>query len=149
MYNMGGLLKLYYIDADDFVSLEEAGNYLFDLTLDNGAIINEINFTQDTGKLSETEEETDHGIMYNVEVSCRIPGFIASNSALMGDLRQKRIMILGMDSNENFILAGSPGSYFKIGIASTTGEGSPDPNSKRLTITASLPDGVKFIESPL
>lgn len=149
MNNMGGLLRLFYIDAEDFVSLDEGENDLFDLTLDNGALINEINFTQDTGKLSETEEETDNGIMYNVEVSCRIPGFIASNSALMGDLRQKRIMILGMDSNEKFILAGSPGSYFKVGIASTTGEASPDPNSKRLTMTASLPEDVKFIESPL
>lgn len=149
MNNMGGLLKLFYIDADDFVSLEEGEDDLYELTLDNGAVIHEIHFTEDTGKISETEEETDNGTIYNFETSVRIPGFIASNSDLMGALKHKRIMILGMDSNENFILAGSPGSYFKTGIASTTGEASPDPNSKRLNITASFAEGVKFIESPL
>lgn len=145
---MGGLLKLYYIDSVDFVSLETGQDSLYDLTLEAGATINEIEFTQDTGKLAETEEDTDNGIQYNVEISCRIPGFVASNSNLMGDLRHKKIMLLGEDANLNYILVGSPGAYFSTNVSATTGESQPEANSKTLRLSASLAEGVKFIESP-
>lgn len=145
---MGGLLKLYYIDSDDFVSLEIGQESLYELTLADGAVIHEIEFTQDTGKLSETEDDTDNGIQYNVEIKCRIPGFGVSGNNLLGDLRQKKIMILAEDSNENFILAGSPGAYFSVNISGATGEAQVEPNSRILTLTASLAESVKFIESP-
>lgn len=145
---MGGLLKLYYIDADDFVSLETGQESLYDLTLAAGASITQIDFTQDTGRLTETEEDTDNGIQYNVEISCRIPGFDVSGSNLMGDLRQKKIMILVEDSNENFILVGSPGAYFGVNVSGTTGEAQPEAHSRTLRLSVSLAEGVKFIESP-
>ena len=148
MNNMGGLLKLYYIDSADFVSLEEGQDSLYDLTLEAGATITEIEFTQDTGKLAETEEDTDNGIQYNVEISCRIPGFVASNSNLMGDLRHKKIFLLCEDANGNYILVGSPGAYFSAGVSATTGEAQSEANSKTLRLSASLAEGVKFIESP-
>lgn len=148
MNNMGGLNKLYYIDADDFVSIALGEDSLYDLTLDNGATVHEIEFTQDTGKISETEEETDHGTQYNFEATCRIPAFAVSGAALMGDLRHKKVMILGLDSNDNYILAGCPGSYFNVSISNTTGGAQPDPNSRSLKIAATLTDSVKFIESP-
>lgn len=149
MDNMGGLRKLYYIDADDFVSLEPGENDLSILTLENGATINEIEFTDGTGKISEAEENSDHGTVYNFEVSCRIPKCGPDNRNLMGDLRQKRILILGEDNNENFWLAGAPGSYFNININSGTGEVAPDPNNRQLKISAALMTGSVFIESPL
>jgi hypothetical protein len=148
MDNMGGLRKLYYIDADDFVSLEEGQNDLYDLTLDNEAVINEIDFTHDTGKISESEENSDQGTIYNFETSCRIPKCGPDNTNLMEDLRQKRILILGEDNNENLWLAGAPGSYFNVSINSTTGEASPDPNNRQLKISAALMAAVIFIESP-
>jgi len=145
---MGGLLKLYYIDADDFVSLETGQDSLYELSLAAGAVISEIKFTQDTGRLSETEEDTDNGIQYNIDITCRIPGFDVSSSNLMGDLRQKKIMILVEDSNENFILVGSPGAYFGVNVSGTTGEAQQEAHSRSLRLSASLAEGVKFIESP-
>ena len=148
MDNMGGLRKLYYIDADDFVSLELGENDLYDLTLENGAEINEIEFTQDTGKISETEDETDDGTVYNFETSCRIPKCGPDNKDLLGDLKQKRLLILGEDNNEQFWLTGAPGSYFNINTNSGTGEATPDTNSRQLKISAALMTGSVFIESP-
>jgi hypothetical protein len=148
MDNMGGLRKLYYIDADDFVSLEQGEDDLYDLILEEESDINEIEFTQDTGKISENEEESDNGIIYNFEVSCRIPKCGPDNSNLFGEIREKRILILGIDNNENYWLAGSPGSYFKINISSSTGEVSQDMNARQLKISAPLTTGSVFITSP-
>jgi hypothetical protein len=148
MDNMGGLLKLYYIDADDFVSLDPGESDLFELTLENGATIEEIEFSQETGKISESEEESDHGTLYNFEVSCRIPKCGPDNINLFGDLRQKKLLILAIDSNENIWLSGNPGSYFNIIANSDTGTAAADLNSRQLKISAQLMNGSVFIESP-
>ena len=148
MDNMGGLQKLYYIDADDYVSLVEDINDLYTLTLKNGAVINEIEFTHDTGKISETDEISEDGSVYNFETSCRIPKCGPGNKDMLGDLRYKKLLILGEDNNENFWLAGAPGSYFNISTASTTGEGTSDLNNRQLKISAALMAGVVFIENP-
>lgn len=148
MDNMGGLRKLYYIDADDFVSLEMGENDLYELTLENAAPITEIKFTDGTGKISEVPDETDNGSAYNFEASCRIPKCGVDNNDPLGDARHKRILILGEDNNDMLWLAGAPGTYFNININSTTGEGTPDMNSRQLKISAGLMTGSVFIESP-
>ena len=148
MDNMGGLRKLYYIDADDFVSLTPDVNNLNTLVLENGAVINEEEFTQGTGKISELPDETDHGTIFNFEVTCRIPKCGPDNTNLLGDLRQKRILILGEDNNNNLWLAGAPGSYFNITTPGTTGEETADLNSRQLKISAALMTGSVFIASP-
>ena len=140
MDNMGGLRKLYYIDADDFISLVKAENDLYTLTLENGAVIKEIKFTDGTGKISETDEISDNGSVYNFETSCRIPKYGPDNKDLLGDLQYKKLLILGEDNNENFWLAGAPGSYFKISTE--------DLNNRQLKISAALMAGVVFIVNP-
>jgi hypothetical protein len=148
MDNMGGLLKLYYIDADDFSSLEPANDDLSTLILASEAEINEIEFSQDTGKVSETEEISDNGSIYNFEVSCRIPKCGPDNSDPLGDLKSKRLLILCQDNNDNFWLTGIPGSYFNISMNSSTGGTSADINSRQLKISAALMIDSKFIVSP-
>jgi hypothetical protein len=148
MDNMGGLQKLYYIDADDFISLTPDGNNLNTLVLENGSTINEIEFTQETGKISESEDISDNGSIYNFEVSCSIPKCGPDNYDLMGDMKQKKILILGIDDNENIWLAGSPGSYFNITTNSNTGTAAADLNSRQLKISASLMQSSVFIVSP-
>ena len=148
MENMGGLLKLYYIDADDFVSLDPSESDLLELTLENGATIEEIEFTPETGKISETEEITDNGSINNFEVSFSIPKCGPDNLDLLGDLRQKRLLILAIDSNENIWLAGCPGSYFNITTNSNTGTEAADLNSRQLKINGALMTGSIFITDP-
>lgn len=148
MNNMGGLVGLWQIDANDFVSLEEGENSIYDLTLDNGATPEKIDFTHDTGKISETEEDTDNGTVYNFETTCSIPKCGPDNAGLAEELRNKRILILGEDQNGNFWLAGSPGSYFKVTTNSNTGESTQDKNSRQLKISSALPTPCVFITSP-
>lgn len=148
MDNMGSLQKLYYIDSADFVSLVEGENNLSTLTLQAGVTIEEIEFTQETGKISESQEETDHGLLYNFEVSCTIPKCGPDNINPFGDLRQKKILILGEDSNENLWLAGAPGSYFSITSSGTSGQVAADLNSRQLKIIAALMNSSVFILSP-
>lgn len=148
MDNMGGLQKLYYIDADDFISLTPDGNNLNTLVLKSGSTIDEIEFTQETGKISESKDISDNGSIYNFEVSCSIPKCGPNNSDLMGDIRQKKIMILGIDDNENIWLTGAPGSYFNVTTISNTGTAAADLNSLQLKISASLMQRSVFITSP-
>lgn len=145
---MGGLRELYFIDADEFISLEMGENDLYEIALENGAAITAIEFTAGTGKISESDEISDNGSVYNFETSCRIPKCEPGNKDPLGDLRHKRLLILGIDNNDNYWLAGSPGSYFNITINSTSGEGTPDTNARQLKISAGLMAGCVFIESP-
>ena len=145
MDNIGGLLSLSYIDADDFVEITQGIDGIYDLTLAAGSAPVEIPFTEDTGHISETEEDTDHGIQYNFEVSCKIPKVQYSNRDLLGDLRRRKIVILARDGNENWWLAGHPGAYFKIDVNSDTGTNTADRNSVDLKISASLPTGAVFV----
>jgi hypothetical protein len=148
MDNMGGLRKLYYIDADDFISLTPGGNNLNTLVLETGAGINEIGFTAETGTISESEDISDNGSIYTFEVSCTIPKCGPDNLNLLGDLRQKRLLIIGIDDNENIWLAGAPGSYFNITTISNTGILAADLNSRQLKISAPLMLSSVFISSP-
>jgi hypothetical protein len=147
MDNMGGLQQLSIIDAADFVSLVKGENDLYTLTLENEAELTIIDFTADTGKISESDEITDNGSVYNFEASCRIPKCAPDNADPLGDLKNKRIMIIGEDNNGNLWLAGAPGSYFRISLAGDTGQGSPDMNSRLLKISAELMTGSVFINA--
>jgi hypothetical protein len=148
MDNMGGLRKLYYIDADDFISLTPDGSNLNTLVLETGAGINEIEFTAETGTISESEDISDNGSIYTFEVSCSIPKCGPDNLNLLGDLRQKRLLIIGIDDNENIWLGGAPGSYFNITTVSNTGILAADLNSRQLKISAPLMLSSVFISSP-
>lgn len=145
MNNMGGLRKLWYIDAEDFVSLVAGAGNLYTLTLVAGTTPEEIEFTMGTGRISEQEDITDNGILYNFETSCRIPKCGPDNTDPLDGNRQKKLLILGEDENENLWLAGSPGSYFNISLTSGTGENQAEMNSRQLRISAGLPEGCVFI----
>jgi hypothetical protein len=145
MDNMGGLNRLYYIDAGDVTSLELDENNVFDLTLTGGKAPVEISFTQDTGKVSESEEDTDDGVVYNFEASCQIPGCSESNNDLFGEYRHKKLLILWQDNNVRLRLTGYPGSYFDIKILSDTGTGSQEYNGRMIKITAALAKASVFI----
>jgi hypothetical protein len=145
MDNMGGLQQLSIIDAADFVSLVEGENDLYTLTLENEAVVTEIEFTAETGKISESEEIVDNGSVYKYEASCRIPKCAPGNTDPLGDLKNKRILILGRDNNDNLWLTGAPGSYFNISLSGYTGQATPDMNSRLLKISAELMTGSVFI----
>lgn len=146
MDNMGGLLKLFIIDADDYVSLaDDDADNVFDQTLSSGAEPYELEFTEDTGKISEAEEETDNGIAYSFEASCRVPKLGPADKVLFNELRQKRIMIMALDSNGNWWLTGAPGTYFKFTVGKDTGAASAEMNGTSIKISAVLAQGSCFI----
>lgn len=145
MDNMGGINKLFLIDADYFSSLDEDSGFIYDLLLDSGVEMNEIEFTQDTGRVTETEEETDNGVAFNFEASVLVPKVAPGDSRRFSQLRTKKLLILIQDNNDQWWLTGAPGSYFKIAISSTTGTAAVDRNGSTLTISATLPTGSVFI----
>jgi hypothetical protein len=69
---MGGLTRLYIIDAEYYESLEIESEYLYNLVFGSGWEAERISFMQDTGRIAQTEEETDNGTLYNVDISFRI-----------------------------------------------------------------------------
>ena len=148
MDNMGGLRKLYYIDADDYVSLVKGIDDIYTLTLESEAVITEITFSQGTGRISESEEILDNGSAYNFEASCRIPKCSEGNTDPVGEMKTQKILILGIDNNDKYWLAGAPGSYFDISTSSSTGEGQAGMNARQLKISAQLITGSVFINSP-
>jgi hypothetical protein len=145
---MGGLRKLYYIDSDDFSSVTLIDDNLYVLSLEGEAEINEIEFSADSGKISETSEMSDNGLIYNFEASCRIPKCGPENINLFGELRLRQLLILAEDNNGNFWLSGAPGTYFTIMLSSDTGQNTQDLNARQLKITAGLMDSSVFVQSP-
>jgi hypothetical protein len=147
MDNMGGLSKLYLVYADNISSLVANQNGRFDLTLSEGAEMQEIYFIPDTGKLNETEEDTDNGIIYNFQATCKIAKCTPADTLIFDTMRKKKLIIVANDSNDNIWLAGFMGSYFDITVGKDTGADSQDLNHKILTISAKLPYPSVFITS--
>jgi hypothetical protein len=146
MDNMGGLNQLSFIDADDVVSLQLDEDNVYNLILEGGKAPHEIAFTEDTGKLSENENNTDeNGVFYSFEASCRVPNCSESNSDIIGEYRKKKLLILGKDNNERLWLAGYPGSYFDFNLSSDTGGSNQEVNGRTIKISASLPNKSVFI----
>jgi hypothetical protein len=145
MDNMGGLRKLFLIDAEYFVSLTEASGNLYTLVLDENVIISEIEFSSDSGKISETEELTDNGLLFNYETTCKVPKCGPVDAEVYVVKRQKKLLVLAEDNNGNFWLTGFPGSYFNMTISSDTGASAQDLNSRQLKISASLSNPSVFI----
>jgi hypothetical protein len=148
MDNMGGLRKLYYIDASYYITHQLAESNLYSLSLDEKVTVNEIAFTQETGKISEVEEITDNALAYNYEVTCTVPKCAPETVDLFLGLRLKQLLMIAEDNNGNFWLTGAPGSYFNISITNDTGANTQDRNSKQLKISASLPTPSVFIIDP-
>lgn len=145
---MGGINKLFLIDADYFSALDEDSGFVYDLLLDSGVEMNEIEFTEDTGRVSETEEETDNGVVFNYEVAVLITKVSPGDSRRFSSLRDKKLLVLVRDNNDLWWLTGAPGSYFKITISAATGTAAAERNGSTLTISASLPTGSVFINEP-
>ena len=148
MDNMGGLRKLYYILADDIQEFVLSGTNTYSLVFAEGKSWNEIIFTQESGRFSETEEMTDNGLAYNYEVSCRVPRISPDSISLFGDLRLKELLILVEDNNGYFWITGRPGTWFNIMISSDTGENIQDRNSRQLRISAQLPEASIYSADP-
>lgn len=142
---MGGINRLCLIDADYFSSLNEDSGDVWDLLLDSGVEIDEIVFTEDTGHVSENEEETDNGVVFNYEVAVLIAKVGPGDSTRFAALRHKKLLILVQDNNDQWWLTGAPGTYFKFTIVNATGTAAADRNGSTLTISASLPTGSIFI----
>lgn len=145
MDNMGGISRLYLVDANYFSALGADSGFIYDLLLDSGVEMNEIEFTEDTGRVSETEEETDNGVVFNYEVTVLVPKVSPGDSRRFSSLRDKKLLVLVRDNNDLWWLTGSPGAYFKITISSSTGTAAAERNGSTLTISASLPTGSVFI----
>jgi hypothetical protein len=95
--------------------------------------------------MSEVENDSDNGIIYNYEASVRVPKCTVDNNDLLGEYRQKKLLILGKDNNEKLLLTGDPGSYFEINQVNDTGTNSQDMNGRTLKISASLSKKSVFI----
>ncbi len=145
MDNMGGISKLFLIDADYFSALNEDSGYVWDLLLDSGVEINEIEFTEDTGYVSEIEEDTDNGVLFKYECSVLVPKVGPGDSSKFASLRHKKLLLLVCDNNDQWWLTGAPGSYFSFDIINSTGKAASDRNGSTLTITAQLPAGSIFV----
>ena len=149
MDNAGGLNKLYYVDGDDFISAVEGDDGLFEIALEEGAVLHEIEFTEDTGRISESEEMTYNGLIHNFEITCKIRKCGPSNSDLFGDLCEKKLILLARDNNDNNWLVGDPGTYFNITTGKDTGANFADLNNIQLKISAQLAQPAKFTSSVL
>lgn len=144
MDNMGGLIKLYYLEEGDWTGFSKGSNNLYTLALAAGKSLKEIEFSQDTGKISENEEDTDDGILYRYECSCRIPKCTEDQDPFDG-CRQKRLLIIGLDNNDKIWLTGFPGSFFEITSSGSTGADPQDMNARTLKIAAALPAPSVFL----
>jgi hypothetical protein len=147
MNNMGGLTRLYVVDADYYDSIELKSENLYDIIFGSGYEMERISFIEDTGKISQTEEETDNGTLYNIEVSFIIAAAGPANADPLKGLRNKKIILLAYDSNDQIWLAGQPGSYFNVTVNSTTGTAAMERNSRSVKITAQLSISAVFIDT--
>lgn len=136
MDNMGGVSKLYVIDADDIAYFGPAVEDIYTLGLAAIDSAYEIPISNEGAGFSETEEDTDNGFIYNFEVTARIPKVTQGDMLGIEAIRQKSLCIGITDMNGQNWLFGYPGSYFSIIHSKDSGQAAADLNHAKLKISA-------------
>lgn len=147
MDNMGGLTRLYFVDAEYYGSMTRVSDYLYNLLLGSGYELEEIVFIEDSGSISQSETETENGTLYNIKVTCKVARVEPGNADPLKGIRSKKLMLIAYDSDGNIWLAGAPGTYFNVDMGSSTGTNSADLKHRILELTASLSTSMVFIGS--
>lgn len=146
MDNIGGIRRLWALNPDSYVSNSIGEDGVHTLSLVNEPDTDAIDISDETGRLTLQEQETDGGTIYGFEFVGRLPGAQANAYADLKAILERKQIIIAEDNNGVFWCAGVgasiAGAYFSLVKTRNTGTIIQDLHSVSIQVSAQLPSPV-------
>jgi len=140
--NLGGLLFIWAVPPDDIVLGFNTANFR--------TTANMIKIYCSSGSISFTEKETQEkfGLGYKNELNAFIPKDSPETQAIINDMSGRKWVVILMDQNEQFKIAGTPEIPLRVSFDLDTGSDTADRNGHSISFYGSQTSKAKFIDDP-
>ena len=141
--NMGGVLRIWAVPPTD---ISVSGNCL---TFLSDANLVDIYIKEDSANFSEDISKSFAGTSYKVELSAIVPCDTPETLKQISDMeRRSKYLVIYMDGNGNYKLAGTKPVPLRFSAKATTGSGTSGLNHFSISFTGSQRKRAVFIENP-
>lgn len=149
--SIGGVLEVYFIEADNVTSITEASGNVTAITKAGGKVFRKYNLEQETASFTETlNSSIENGtIFYQQELALVINKMSTNlrNELLL--LNKNRLKAIVKDANGTYWYLGSTRNLFATGGTAGTGTGAGDRNGYSFTYTAKEPSLAPTVDSSI
>jgi len=140
---MGGVLRIWAVPPSD---ISISGNRL---TFLSDANLVDIYIQEDSANFSEDMSKSFAGTSYKVELSAIVPCDTSQTLKQISDMeRRSKYMVIYMDGNCNYKLAGTKQVPLRFSAKATSGSGTAGLNHFSISFTGIQRKRAVFIENP-
>ena len=140
---MGGVLRIWAVPPSD---ISISGNRL---TFLSDANLVDIYIQEDSANFSEEMSKSFAGTSYKVELSAIVPCDTSETLKQISDLERRcKYLVIYLDGNGNYKLAGTKQVPLRFSAKATTGSGTSGLNHFSISFTGSQRKRAVFIENP-
>ena len=140
---MGGVLRIWAVPPSD---ISTSGNRL---TFLSDANLVDIYFQEDSASFSEEMSKSFAGTSYKVELSAIVPCDTSETLKQISDMERRcKYLVIYMDGNGNYKLAGTKPVPLRFSAKATTGSGTSGLNHFSISFTGTQRKRAVFIENP-
>ena len=140
---MGGVLRICAIPQSD---ISVSGNHV---TFISEANLIDIYYQEDSASFSEEMTKSFAGTSYKVELSAIVPCDTSETLKQISDMeRRSKYLVIYMDGNGNYKLAGTKPVPLRFSAKATTGSGTSGLNHFSISFSGSQRKRAVFIENP-
>jgi len=141
--NMGGVLRIWAVPPSD-ISL--SGNRMTFLSDTN---LVDIYIQEDSASFTEDMSKSFAGTTYKVELSAIVPCDTSETLKQISDMeRQSKYLVIYLDGNGNYKLAGTKPVPLRFSAKATTGSATSGLNHFSISFTGTQRKRAVFIENP-
>jgi len=140
--NLGGLLAIWAVPPDDITISFNTANFR--------TTANIIEMYCSPGSISFTEKETQekYGLGYKNEINAFIPKDSPETQAIINDMIGRKWVVILLDQNEQFKVAGTPEIPLRVSFDLDTGADTPDRNGHSISFYGTQTLKARFISDP-
>ena len=140
--NLGGLLFIWAVPPDD---ISIGFNAVSFFSTDN---IIELYCSPGSISFTEKESQEKYGLGYKNEINAFIPKDSPETQAIINDMIGRKWVVILLDQNEQFKLAGTPEIPLRVSFDLDTGADTPDRNVHSISFYGTQTSKAKFIADP-
>ena len=146
--NMGGVVKIWARPESNVNSIELDTDNVYNLNLDTTDNIYAIYCSHESISFNEPEKDSDAGKYYEPELSAVIPKDTPSIQAALDYLKDRKWLLVYLDNNEYYKLAGEINSPLEFTSKFVTGKETQSLNHHSITFFGKTLNKSLFINNP-
>ena len=140
--NLGGLLAIWAVPpADIYIGFNAVSFFTTENIIEMYCSPGSISFT-------EKESQEKYGLGYKNEINAFIPKDSPETQAIINDMIGRKWVVILLDQNEQFKLAGTPEIPLRVSFDLDTGADTPDRNGHAVSFYGIQTSKARFIDDP-